>query len=283
MDVGRYLARIGVASGADVASLETLAMLQRAHLTHVPFENLDIVGQRPVSTDLEHSIAKIVEHKRGGWCFEVNGAFGALLDALGFTVGLLGAAVLLDGPNKVLDHLALEVTIDQPYLVDVGFGDSFSTPLRLNSADEQDGGTGRFQFIASPQGTTLAKIVDGIPEAQYRFKRVLHNLEDFTPASDALQTDPTLHWSAKPFATRLLDGGPDRVTLLADRLKMRIDGKESTETVGAAGSPAWLAKLDQWFDIPQRVLPDALTSERQAAKAVAQNATEADPGGSASV
>ena len=237
-----YLTRIGLSESPEL-TLDGLTTLQQSHLSTVPFENLDVASGIGVATDLDHSIDKVVSRNRGGWCFELNGAFAALLRSLGFPVVHLGAAVLLEGPTTVIDHLTLEVMVDQPYLVDVGFGDSFTTPLLLNSGDEQDGGSGTFQLIASPQGTTLARIDDGVPAAQYRFKRVAHTLSDFTAASNALQDDRTLHWSTKPFATRLIDGGPDRVTLLKDRLKF-TGGAASEESVAPED---WADTLEQWF------------------------------------
>lgn len=227
IDVDDYLARIGLDAVPD-ASLDSLTMLQRTHLSTVPFEALDVFDRVPVSTDLAHSLDKIVYRNRGGWCFENNGAFSALLRALGFDVALLGAAVLLDGPSTVVDHLTLEVTIDgTPYLVDVGFGDSFATPLELNTAGPQDGHTGTFEFIPSSQGLTLTRHDDeGIPVPQYRFKRTVRRLDEFQPASDLLWSDTSLHWSQKPFATRLIHGGPERITLLKDRLK-HPDGTET--------------------------------------------------------
>lgn len=246
-DIDEYLERIGLTHRTIRHDRETLEALQRCHLSTVPFENLDVYAGRPVGCDLAHSIPKVIERRRGGWCFELNGAFSALLDALGFEVSLLGAAVLLGGPNAVIDHLTLEVQLDEPYLVDVGFGDSFIRPLRLNHPEEQDGGSGIFQFIPSAQGSTLAKIVAGIPEPQYRFKRVNRELSDFKSASDELQTNRDLHWSQKPFATRLVDGGPDRVTLLKDRLKIRRDGIETHTDIGPAD---WDETLEQWFKIP---------------------------------
>jgi hypothetical protein len=78
----------------------------------------------------------------------------------------LGAAVLLDGPNKIVDHLVLEVMLDQPYLVEVGFGDNAPVvPLPLQATGPIATRCGTFEFLASPQGTTLAQIVDGVPQA----------------------------------------------------------------------------------------------------------------------
>lgn len=244
MDVPRYLARIGLREAPPI-SPEGLRALQQAHLTTVPFENLDIVIGSGVRTDADWSVDKIAVRGRGGWCFENNGAFAELLGALGFEVAMLGAAVLLDGPNQVIDHLTLEVALDEPYLVDVGFGDSFTVPLRLNEAGPQEGGTATFEFINSSQGLTLTKHDhEGVPVPQYRFRRVNRTLADFEETSQRLQSDPELHWSQKPFATRLIDGGPDRVTLLSDRLKIVRNG-ELTET--PVEQADWDETLQKWF------------------------------------
>ncbi len=219
--VDRYLARIGVVlDGSAELDHALLTSLMRAHLTAVPFENLDVAAGVPVSTELPAIVDKIVNRRRGGWCFELNGAFCALLSAIGFDARLIGAAVLLDGPNVMVDHATIEVMLDEPWLVDVGFGDSFITPLALNRSAPQPGGNGDYQFIASPQGTTLAHLDDDVPVAQFRFKRVGQPLSAFEPSSAALQADDTSHFRTKPFATRLIDGGPDRVTILRDRIKI---------------------------------------------------------------
>lgn len=92
LDVAAYLERIGY-SGRQTPSAETLRNIHRAHLLAVPFENLDIGWAREIRMDQEAFVRKIVEHRRGGFCYELNGAFAALLQALGFTVTLLSARV----------------------------------------------------------------------------------------------------------------------------------------------------------------------------------------------
>ncbi len=240
-----YLARVGF-DGPISHDVATLEALQRAHLTAVPFENLHVFHRLEVRTDADWNINKIVNEGRGGWCFENNGAFGALLTGLGFDVRYLGAAVLLGGPTDVVDHLCLEVQAGGSWLVDVGFGDSFIRPLDLNSRQPQDGGTAMFDLMPSPKGLTLAKIDQDVPVAQYRFKRVTLRLDQFEPASQKLQADETGHWRTKPFATRLLDGGPDRVTLLTDRLKVVRDGVV-TET--PVEPHEWDDTLFKWFSM----------------------------------
>ena len=251
--VDRYLARIGL-EAAPAPTVAGLTTLMQAHLSTVPFEALDVFVGRRVPTSLDHSIAKIVGAGRGGWCFENNGAFAGLLRALGFDVLQVGAAVLLDGPNSTIDHLCLEVTLDGSWLVDVGFGDSFTVPLDLNDRGPQAAPDATYELIDSSQGLTLTRHdAEGVPVPQYRFRRVHHPLDDFTPASDALQDDRTLHWSTKPFATRLLDGGPDRITLLRNRLKFRRDGIETEEPIDEAD---WPTLLDQWFSMQMPSSPE---------------------------
>ncbi len=247
MDAGAYLKRIGI-TGEVTPDLDSLERLQRTHLTAVPFENLDVFHRRGVATGIEWSVPKIVERGRGGWCYELNGAFAALLEAVGFSVTRLGATVLLDAEvSPVPDHLTLQVNLEHPYLVDVGFGDSFIRPLLLDAEGPQDGGSGRFGFRFEGEFTTLLEwSTDGSPKPQYRFDQKPRVTADFDQPSHRLQTEPALGWTRSPFATRLLDGGPDRVTLLENRIKVRRDGVWSEHPVP---SEEWAQTLHRWFGL----------------------------------
>ncbi len=250
-----YLNRIGIDAPAGIG-LDALTRLQLAHLQAVPFENLAIFAGRSVSTDNSWTFSKVVDQVRGGWCFELNGAFAQLLEALGFTVHRLAAAVLVGGPNQVVDHMTLEVVLDQPYLVEVGFGDNAPVvPLPLQAAGPIETRCGTFEFLNSPKGTTLAQIVDGVPEARYRFKRVNHAPIDFEPASMRLQDDPDLFWSAAPFATRLLDDQGTRLTLTRDRLRTRRGPQTTDEPIDPH---VWNDVLFEHFGIVEQVPPEAL-------------------------
>ena len=227
-------------------NLATLETLQRAHMTAVPFENLHVFHRRGVRTSAEWSIPKIVTRGRGGWCFELNGAFGELLISLGFPVTRLAAGVMLGGddPPDEPDHLTLRVDLDEPYLVDVGFGDSAIRPLRLDDEGPQDGGDrtyrlrrdGRFSYLESTGGSSW--------EPSFRFDDAPRELTEFEPRSTFLQSEPGLHWTEAPFATRLIDNGPDRVWLLRNRMKIRRDGEVVTTPIPAAD---WDATLQEWF------------------------------------
>ncbi|MBI5291557.1 MAG: arylamine N-acetyltransferase [Chloroflexi bacterium] len=133
MDVTTYLQRLDYHSPLE-PSAETLRGLHRAHMMTVPFENLDIWLGRPIVLDEAALYDKVARRRRGGFCYELNGLFAALLRALGFDVTLLSARAH-GGPE--FDHMALLVQLEQRWLADVGFGDSFVEPLLLDERGEQ--------------------------------------------------------------------------------------------------------------------------------------------------
>lgn len=123
LDLDAYLARIGYA-GPTTPTLETLRALHLAHALSIPFENLDLFLGRSIRLDLEHLQEKLVKDRRGGYCFEHNTLFAAVLERLGFTVTTLAARVRF-GNTKVLPrtHMLLKVDLeDAAWLADVGFG-----------------------------------------------------------------------------------------------------------------------------------------------------------------
>lgn len=127
-----YLDRVGVTAPAvgDAAGLRTL---HRAHQLTVPFENLSIHLAEPISLDEPDLIDKIVRRRRGGWCYEMNGLFGAALAALGFRVTRLCGGVDRErlGDIAIGNHLTLRVDLDRPYLAEVGVGDAIIEPVPL--------------------------------------------------------------------------------------------------------------------------------------------------------
>ena len=148
LDVRSYLDRIGYL-GPIEGTAGNLRALHRAHLLTVPFENLDISLGREIVVEEEAILRKILELRRGGFCYELNSAFAALLRALGFSVTLLAARVARsdgrEGPE--FDHLTLRIDLEEPWLADVGFGDSFLEPLRLEAETEQADPSGTFRLI----------------------------------------------------------------------------------------------------------------------------------------
>src|SRR5579863_6683126 len=151
MDIDAYLRRIEY-DGPRRPSATALHDLHRQHLFTVAFENLDIPLGTQIRLDLSLIYHKIVELRRGGFCYELNGLFCELLSALGFRVQMLSARVRREdgGFGPEFDHMLLKVELDEPWLVDVGFGDSFVDPIifRAGGADRVNG----YRYVVSPAG-----------------------------------------------------------------------------------------------------------------------------------
>ncbi|RWE72415.1 MAG: arylamine N-acetyltransferase [Mesorhizobium sp.] len=127
-----YLARIGVERPASV-DIHSLSKLHRAHLMTFTWEALDAFMGWPSSITPAAAFTKMVEGKRGGWCYEMNGLFGAALAALGFRVTRLCGGVNREtlGDIAIGNHLTLRVDLDRPYLAEVGVADAIFEPVPL--------------------------------------------------------------------------------------------------------------------------------------------------------
>ncbi|MVZ10486.1 arylamine N-acetyltransferase, partial [Enterobacteriaceae bacterium 8376wG6] len=139
MDTQRYLQHIGFA-GAARPDLPTLQQLHHRHMLSVPFENLSIIYHQGIQLAPEALFSKVVERNRGGFCYELNTLFALLLREIGFKVSFISGEIRArDGHfGPPYDHLALRVDLaEQAWLVDVGFGDSFLTPLKIVAAEPQ--------------------------------------------------------------------------------------------------------------------------------------------------
>jgi N-hydroxyarylamine O-acetyltransferase len=123
MDLTVYARRIGFA-GAMRPTAECLRALHLAHATHVPFENIEVLMRRPVRLDLTSLWKKLVEDGRGGYCFEQNTLFAAVLEEAGFRVRRLAARVRMGAVGtRPRTHMLLAVEADgRQWLCDVGFG-----------------------------------------------------------------------------------------------------------------------------------------------------------------
>jgi N-hydroxyarylamine O-acetyltransferase len=130
--LGPYLARIGYSGPLDV-DLRTLRELHRRHLQAIAYENLDVQLGRPLTIDIGPIYEKLVLHRRGGWCFEMNGLLSWALRTIGFSLTEIAAGVMREerGDDAYGNHLALIVHLDRDYLADVGFGDGLLEPVPL--------------------------------------------------------------------------------------------------------------------------------------------------------
>ena len=197
MDTAAYLKRINY-TGSLEPTAETLRALQVAHLFTVPFENLSIHAGEPIVLEENALFAKIVDRRRGGFCYEANGLFAALLRSLGFEVAMLAAGVAKTqgGFGPQFDHMTLMVTLAERWLVDVGFGDSFVEPLLLDSRDEQVQGTRAFRIVDDEDHLIMMRRNQGGDwEPQYRFTLQPYTFPDYEETSQFHQTSPDSHFT----------------------------------------------------------------------------------------
>jgi N-hydroxyarylamine O-acetyltransferase len=184
--LARYLERIG--HGWNVRpDLETLRSLHRAHVTAIPFEALDVQLGLVPSLEPDAIFDKLVKRRRGGWCYEMNGLFGAALEAVGFSVTRLSCAVMRQegGDARLGTHLALLVHCDGDWLCDVGFGGSLLEPLPLAPGQREE----------APYTVSLAETGEGHWRFSERFDTPFGY--DFRPvAADEAQLATKRDWQA---------------------------------------------------------------------------------------
>ncbi len=219
LDTSAYLQRINY-DGPLSRNAETLRKLQVAHLCSVPFENLSIHAGEPIVLHEEALFEKIVLRRRGGFCYELNGLFAALLRNLGFDVAMLSASVMNTrgefGPE--FDHMTLLITLKERWLVDVGFGDSFREPLLLDSRGEQIQDSRSFRIDASDHDRLILLRRDKGGEwgIQYRFSLQPHVYADYVRMCHYHQTSPESHFTRGRVCSLMTETG--RVTLSETRL-----------------------------------------------------------------
>ena len=204
----------------------------------IPFENLSIHLGEPIVLDAAALVDKLTIRRRGGFCYELNGAFASLLTTLGFDVTLFEARVGAGGEGMPFDHLCLRVRVPEgEYLADVGFGASFLRPLDLRDTGPQVDPAGTYQVTAA--GINSFDMVEN-GEAQYRFSTVARQLADFADACHFQQTSPDSHFTQGTICSLATPSG--RVTI-SDRTLIVTDG--GTRAEQPIGSDEELLELYQ--------------------------------------
>jgi N-hydroxyarylamine O-acetyltransferase len=132
MLVNEYLERVDF-DRAVSPDLDTLVALHRAHLLSIPYENLEIQLGRENSLSDRAFANKLIRERRGGWCYEMNGLFSAVLREIGFSVSRVGGAVARDlqGDESIGNHMVVLVDLDRRYVADVGLSDGPLEPFPL--------------------------------------------------------------------------------------------------------------------------------------------------------
>jgi N-hydroxyarylamine O-acetyltransferase len=210
--------------GPVTPTAETLRRLHVAHMMAVPFENLSIHAGEPIVLEDEALFEKIVNRRRGGFCYELNGLFAWLLRSLGFRVTMLAAEVANArgewGPP--FDHMTLLVTLEERWLADVGFGDSFLEPLRLEPHTEQAQGPRAYRLDPQDGRLVVMRRLDDAPwKPQYRFDLTSYEFADYEEMCRYHQTSPDSHFTRSRICSMATADG--RVTISGQRLILTTD------------------------------------------------------------
>jgi N-hydroxyarylamine O-acetyltransferase len=231
IDVGAYLARIGIHDPAGPPDADQLRRLHAAHVSQVPFENLSVHNGEGIDLDPAALFDKIVGRRRGGFCYELNGLFAALLESLGYPVARCAARVW-DGKawGIPFDHLALIVETPEPWLVDVGFGAHSRYPLRVSFDVDQPDPGGVFRLREAGDGQLDVYLHGGV---QYRLERMPRPLTDFEIGAWWNSTSPRSHFTRGVVCTLPTEHG--RVTISNDLLIQTVDGVRTETRLPPAG------------------------------------------------
>ena len=231
MNVKEYLDRIEIEPTEIKINLETLKLLQEKHLLTVPFENLDIHWQRPIILDPKNFYEKIVDQKRGGFCYELNGLFNELLNEIGFPSKIISAKVMQRDGNfgAEYDHLAVLTKIgEEEFLVDVGFGDFIVEPLKFVLDVEQIDENGIFLIRKFDDDYFEVFKKDGENwNSEYIFKDLARNLTEFTGMCNFHQTSPESHFTHGKLCSLMLENGRKTLT---DKMFIETKDVERKET-----------------------------------------------------
>ncbi|MFF7317090.1 arylamine N-acetyltransferase [Streptomyces albogriseolus] len=242
-----YLRRLGAERPARPTP-DALRELHLRHLRTVPFENLSVHLGEEIVLEEKRLLDKVVAAGRGGICYELSGAFGALLTALGYGVTLLAARVYGDGGRLGIpyDHLALRVRTEDggDWLADVGFGSHFHLPLAFGERAEQRDPAGVFRVaeagadaagVRGGHGAADAADLDVLRDGRpvYRLETRPRVLADFTAGAWWHSTSPRSHFTRSLVCSRLTEDG-GRITLSGRRLTLTApDGTRQERGTGS--------------------------------------------------
>ncbi|MBN3818160.1 arylamine N-acetyltransferase, partial [Paraburkholderia sp. Se-20369] len=245
-DLSRYFARIGY----DGPVAPTLDVLRRLHVLHpqaIPFENLTPLTGARVALDLPALVAKLLDRRRGGYCFELNKLFYTALTQIGFRITPLIARVRwMRAPDEITahTHMLLRVDLDDAtWFADIGFGTATLTaPLRYAPGERQVTPHGAFRVVDAPVDGELdmqCETPDGW-QTTYRFSLKRAEWIDYEVASWYTSTYPDSLFVNDLIACRVLP--EQRATVFNTALTLR-DASGAGQTVTFDDAAAWGACL----------------------------------------
>lgn len=248
IDLDGYFERIGYGGGA-VPTLETLQALVTHHTRTIPFENLNPLLGRPVKIDVASLEEKLVHNGRGGYCFEQNGLFSAVLKQLGYAVTDLAARVVIGREAEApaaLTHQFIRVDLDgHPYMVDVGFGGmTLPSPIRFDVEGAQETLLEPYRLVQRSEVYWLEALVMDEWRPMYRFRMQGRERMDYVVGNWYVSTHPESGFVTGLTAARLADG---------QRFALR-NGRFSIHTLGEESEIRKLEDVEALLDVLENVM-----------------------------
>lgn len=249
-DLDGYLARVGW-NGPRGATFDTLAGVLRAHMTAIPFENLDVLLGRGVSIDPDGVFTKLVTKHRGGYCFEHGTLLHSALRHLGFEPVVHAARVIMLRPRSEapLTHMFLTVQFaDRRFVLDPGFGGHaplVPVPIGVDAHDGRD----VHRMVRSGNDWVLEAQLDGAWKALWSSSLEPAEPVDFVMANHFVSTFPL-----SPFVTSLMLRAitpRGRVSVMNRALTLRCDGHEDKRVIESRHDLRELLRQDFGFDLPE--------------------------------
>ncbi|MGZ7459833.1 arylamine N-acetyltransferase family protein [Pseudomonas sp. Ma2-10] len=209
-DLALYLQRLGF-DAPPPPTLEALRQLQLRHTSAFPFENLTTLSGQPVLIDLPSIEQKVLHDGRGGYCYELNNLFLALLQALGFDARGISGRVVMGQPEgawTARTHRLSLVTLDGVrYITDVGFGGMVPTaPLMLDTPAEQFTPHEPYRIEQHEDGYTLRANVGGEWRAMYIFDLQRQEDIDYAVGNWYVSTHPESSFARQLMVARTGEG-----------------------------------------------------------------------------
>ena len=246
-------------------TLETLRQLQLRHTGVFPFENINTLAGLPVLIDVPSIEQKLLHEGRGGYCYELNGMFFALLQALGFDVRGITGRVVMGQPKGAwtarTHRLNLVILEGERYITDVGFGGMVPTaPLLLDTEDEQATAHEPYRIKHHEDGYTLFAKVASEWRAMYIFD--LHRQEeiDYTVGNWYVSTYPQSSFARQLMVARTGEGW--RRTLNNGSFAIHRMGQESERRE--------ITGLEELVDVLNREFSIRLPEDAQIREALAK-------------
>lgn len=193
----------------------------------IPFETIDVYVGHPITLNIGEIYKKVIDNKRGGYCYELNLLFHNLLTQVGFESNLISASIFNNGQfGPDCDHMAIIVKQNKLWLIDVGYGDLFIEPLLLEPHLPQKDYLKTYCFNVNEYGEfILSESLDDETgfKVKYKFENKPRAVEDFEEQNTWKQSSKESHFVKNKICTIPTKNG--RKTIFNNKFKLKIDDK----------------------------------------------------------